>query len=480
MKRNSTGIKFILVILCCVLLFGYYCGFHLVTINKNEKVVDKNFMNLLTMRYINVENMVREIILPPSCGHFPARENLNISDKYWQVTKTTNGTFYLFNAYYDDREAVNGSLVRILGLINRIRPTVKTYCQMWFFGMLDPIPVEVHDYRVLWPDYWGENINGAPPYLISCRNPLERQGLIPTHVSLVEGECDKANNVFAVVNNRPEGGKKKLFLVALRGLNFDDDISMLMIEWAELLKILDVDKVEVYVENVHANVIKVLEHYRRSGFFIVKFIKFPHEFPHTRSESWHQWLQNDLIPYHDAFYENCYKYEFMVPMDVDEFVMPLHEEDRTWNDLISRTKARSAGDSRIHDTYLAKCMYFVLKSSHENETIAGVPKNLRFLSNIYRSTTFTADNGGCKSFMRMDRVLIIHNHAPLGCIDPTDCNIFEINGSDGHLSHYRTDCDTPECVASKPNPVKDTRLWKYKDELLRNVNATVNIMREEL
>lgn len=480
MKRNWIGIKLILFTLCCVLLICYYCGFHLVKINESEKVVDKSLMNLLTMRYINLENIVREIILPPSCGHFPTRENLNISDKYWQVTNTTNGTFYLFNAYYDDRDAVNGSVVRILGLINRIRPIVKTYCQMWFFGMLDPISSEVHEYRVLWPDSWGENKDGAPPYLISCKNPLERQGLIPTHVSLVQGKCDKANNIFAVVNNRPEEGKKKLFLVALRGLNFDDDISMLLIEWAEMLKILGVDKVEAYVEKVHLNVIKVLEYYRKSGFFIVKFIKFPHEFPHKRSESFYQWLQNDLIPYHDAFYENCYEYEFMVPMDVDEFIMPLHEEDRTWKDLITRIKTRSTGNNQIYDAYLAKCMYFVLKSSHENETIEGIPKSLRFLSNIYRSITFTANNGGCKTFMRMDRVLVVHNHAPLGCIDPEYCNLLEIHENDGHLSHYRTDCDTPECVESKPNPVKDTRLWKYKDAVLTNINLTVKNMREEL
>lgn len=392
---------------------------------------------------------------------------------------TTNGTFYLFGSYYDDREAVNGSVIRILGLINKVKPTVKTYCQLWFSGMLDPISVEVYEYRSLWPDYWGRNEGGATPHLISCKNPMVRKGVIPSQVSLVEEQCGLANNVLAVMNNRPKDGKKKKFLVCLRGLNFDEDISLLMIEWAEILKILGVDNVYVYVEKNHSNVLNVLEYYRKSGFFIVKFIEFPRELPNKRSENQLQWLQNDLISYHDAFYENCYHYELMIPMDIDEFVMPLRETDRTWAELIERTIANSQGNHQIYDGYPVQNMYFVLKSPHENETIEGIPKKLRFLSNIYRSTTYTADGGGAKTFMRMDRVLAVHNHFPLYCIDPEHCNLLFVDPNDGHLSHYRTDCDTAECVASKLNPVIDKRLWKYKDEYLENIRLAVENMRKE-
>lgn len=499
MKPNLLSIKVLLLFACTVLLWYCVSNFHLikssrtaytnspnsyedftlinvagpplVKMNANAKVKDKNSKT--------VENEI-EIIVPESCGHFPTSGHLNITDKFWQVTNTTNGTFYLFNAYLDDREAVNDSVVRVLGYINIIRPTVKMYCQMWFFGLLEPISTEVHEYLVLWPEYWGQNMDGASPYLISCKNPHGRAGLIPSHVSLVEEQCAKANNVLTVINNRPEDGNKKLFLVCLRGMIFEDDISLLLIEWAEILKILGVDNVMVYVLKLHPNVMKVLDHYRKSGFFIVQFIAYPHEFPNEPSQSFLQWLQNELISYADAFYQNCYKYEFMIPMDIDEFVMPLRDEDQTWKDLIERTQAHSTDKNEIYDGYPVNCMYFVLKSVHENDTIEGIPKNLRFLPNIYRSTNYTAEGEGTKTFMRMDRVLAVHNHFPLSCIQHDTCNLLEVDIDDGFVSHYRIDCETPECVASKSNPVKDTRLWKYKDIILENVNRTVESIRGKL
>ncbi|KAG5668807.1 hypothetical protein PVAND_016731 [Polypedilum vanderplanki] len=50
-----------------------------------------------------------------------------------------------------------------------------------------------------------------------------------------------------------------------------------------------------------------------------------------------KFMQNDQIPYHDSLYENLYMYEYLIPMDVDEFIIPIKTEDRTWEDLIKRT-----------------------------------------------------------------------------------------------------------------------------------------------
>lgn len=77
--------------------------------------------------------------------------DLNVTDIYWQVMNSTNGTFYLYNAYFDDREdLINGSVIRILAFINKIDPMVKTYCQMWFEGFTSAVPVDVQEYTVIW------------------------------------------------------------------------------------------------------------------------------------------------------------------------------------------------------------------------------------------------------------------------------------------------------------------------------------------
>lgn len=458
-----------LLIVSCTVFWCYGLSKYVSFVTSDNAYSDEN----------NIPNLLKnqDRVYAAQCGRFPKNEDLNISDTFWQVTNSSNGTFYLFNAYFDDREAVNGSVVRILGMINKLHPTVETFCQLWFPGIAEPIPAEVYEYRVLWPDYWGLNQNGASPYLISCRNPLVRDGLVPSHVSLVEEQCDNANNIFAVANKRPKDGKKKLFLVCWRGMHFEEDISLLVIEWSEILKIFGVDNVVVYVEKVHQNVMKVLRHYQKLDFFILKFIEYPHELP---NEDYVQNLQNELISYHDAFYEHCYTFEFMVPMDVDEFIMPLREADRTWKDLIQRTDERDKGDSEIIDGYSVTNMYFLLKSTHENETIAGIPKKLRFLSNIYRAANFTPSGGNAKTFMRMDRILTVHNHFPFTCIHSDYCNLRNVDVSDGRLSHYRVDCVNPECEESKSNPVKDTLLWAYRDTILENIIETLDSLRVEL
>lgn len=472
---------FLFIATCAGFLCYYFCAsYPWLQISEREKLADGNHQystqDLLEIGKKYVESLSRDnvnVTLLPACGRFPdVQKDLNISDTFWQVTNTSNGTFYLFNAYFDDRVAVNGSVIRILGLINTLRPTVKTYCQMWFVGIIQPVPVEVHEYRIMWPEYWGENTEGASPFLITCKNPFAGQGLVPTHVSLVEDRCSYANNMFPVSNKRPSG-RRKSFLVCWRGANFDDDISIQVIEWAEILKQFKVDTVIVYVEKLHKNVMKVLHHYRRLGFFVIKYIKFPHEFPNQRSQNLLQWLQGDLISYHDAFYENLYQYEFMIPMDVDEFIMPLLDEDRTWHDLIRRTNQRST-DDQIIDGYPLINRFFLLKSVHE--PVKDVPKEFRFLSNIYRAANFTPDGGGAKTIMRTDRVLVVHNHFPMTCIDPEYCNLMEVEKSVGQLSHYREDCFGVECVESMQNPVKDTSLWKYKDDILANVYSTMRLM----
>lgn len=89
-----------------------------------------------------------------------------------------------------------------------------------------------------------------------------------------------------------------MVLVCWRGMHFDEDISLLVIKWAEILKMFGV----VYVERTHPNVMKVLRHYLQLDFFILKFIEYPRELPNEDSSL--QNLQNELISYNDVLYEH--------------------------------------------------------------------------------------------------------------------------------------------------------------------------------
>lgn len=82
---------------------------------------------------------------------FPSMFDLEFSNLYWQTLRTSNGTFQLYGAYLDKRSHNRlGPTVRILGMIDRIEPTVVTYCQFWFESKKDPVISKSFEYKYIW------------------------------------------------------------------------------------------------------------------------------------------------------------------------------------------------------------------------------------------------------------------------------------------------------------------------------------------
>lgn len=86
----------------------------------------------------------------------------------------------MFGAYYDIRQFSKiGPAVRILGMIDRIEPTVKTYCQFWFEGEKEPAFVKTLEYKYIWYRKWGNYKQGIyQPYLIACQIPPKYRGKV--------------------------------------------------------------------------------------------------------------------------------------------------------------------------------------------------------------------------------------------------------------------------------------------------------------
>lgn len=92
---------------------------------------------------------------------------------YWQTFRSSNGTFYLYGAYHDNRPGVqHGPIIRLLGMIDRIEPTVKTHCLLWYDAAKDPVVTPVVEYKYVWNKKWGNYKQGLlQPYLMSCHLP---------------------------------------------------------------------------------------------------------------------------------------------------------------------------------------------------------------------------------------------------------------------------------------------------------------------
>lgn len=401
-----------------------------------------------------------------TCGRFPKSENIYSMSGDWQILRTPETLFLIYGAYLDDRMLLkDGPVVRILMFTSEWNITEKSfYCQFWSDNAKNPMSEKIGEFRVLWNEDWGIS-NHYTPILATCKLPPNFDA---THVSLSRSPCDETNNV-KKINRQTREVEKKDFLVCVKDLEYDEDKSMALIEWLEILKIFGAQKVVVYVIKIHERMMKVLRLYENDGFVEVIEFNHPQVLP-TPKENTLQFLMRQLISYHDCFYRHNNNYKYIVPLDIDEFIIPKFKEDRTWNDLLKRTVAQNPRKVFSSAAFVAQNAFFFIDEL----------KKFHFIENVNRAKSFSEPRRHAKSFMRTDQVLTIHNHLPLSCIMENKCSNIEIDNSIGQLSHYRLNCSTGSteedkelCAEFGVEVVKDYSLWKYKDEIIRGVNETL-------
>lgn len=115
------------------------------------------------------------------------------SNKNQNENNEYQATYYLYNAYYDDRWRGGLPSVRILAMIDRIHPP-PTDCLLWSAKLHDPN--DQHKQKPLvtrakfvyaWYPKWGNYKDGLlQPWIVTCPLPKEHVGLVPDSVSLVE------------------------------------------------------------------------------------------------------------------------------------------------------------------------------------------------------------------------------------------------------------------------------------------------------
>ena len=232
-------------------------------------------------------------------------------------------------------------------MIDRLKPTLLTYCQLWFDQVPFPVITPVIEYKYVWYEKWGNYEQGIlQPYLMACQIPAKFRRLVPRAVTVVERPCDMSTAALRVVNNRPPPGQKRQdFAVCVKGLSFpDQDLSVRLVEWLETLRVLGAKKVFLYELEVHPNISKVLRYYQRQGLVEVTPLTLAGDQPNL-SPLQRLYLnkmitnrrQSELVPYNDCFYRNIHRYEYVALLDTDEVIMPT--AFNSWADLMTSVPA---------------------------------------------------------------------------------------------------------------------------------------------
>ncbi|KAH3858929.1 hypothetical protein DPMN_101574 [Dreissena polymorpha] len=363
-----------------------------------------------------------------------------ITETTWIPVDTSNSTF-VFSAFYEHA----AKHVILVGLKSR---DVQGTCQMWFEagnGMqarMEESVLEMHKYLA---ENHGHRYAAS---IFRCSSPHGK----PTYVSVVETSCQQASNLIVVKGSETRKAYKRKFTVCLMPLfgNFSDVHSL--VEWVELNILLGAEKFLVYHYSSAENIRCALQMYVKRN--IVEIVQWPLPVSNV-------YYIGQVAELQDCLYRNKAESEFVVNLDLDEFIIPRKESSRTWADIVANSKSGSfifcntfflkeTLDMNSSSNVLAKQfkLYSLLLSKHEPK----VWKHKARSKYIARTAMATS--------------LMIHE------VPISNSQIELVSEDQAMLFHYR---NWENKNVSTDNFVTDeTIARKYGDALVANVKRTWN------
>ena len=177
---------------------------------------------------------------------------------------------------------------------------------------------------------------------------------------------------------------------------------------------------------------------------------------------------------HSKLTSQCFRYEYIALLDIDEVIMPI--QNASWSDLMEEVvKASLKVKNETRASYNFRNVYFMDEMTHQHEPSGfhDIPPYLHMLQHVYRSANYTKPGQYVKCFHNPEKVLILHNHFPLGCLGGV-CTSYPVDTGLAHLQHYRSDCVKTlkkSCENDfKSVSVKDTTIWRWKDAVIQKTS----------
>ncbi|KAH8419776.1 hypothetical protein KR009_002464, partial [Drosophila setifemur] len=448
------------------------------------------------------------------CGPAPDLMNIDFHNTYWQRAVNGNLTYYVFGAYYDERETVpEAPLVRVLAMVNQHKDASfkypPIYCQFWMQGRAKPVIVPVSEHKVMWP--FGHAARRYYPTFLSCPLPEGRHKWeVPEMVSLVAGKCDRARNLLRVVyepdeslesgvtnitstnsstfsnstssssSNSSSSANDPRFVVCVKALDFPyEDKSWRLIEWLELMRLLGAHKVVLYDAQMHPNMTRVIQDYLQTspGFVELRPMSLGRGEPHARPHFHHYAMQadgfnrilNEMIPYNDCFYRHMYKYDYVGVFDIDEVIMPLGNHT-TWQDLVQLARvvpdyeSRTSADCVEWVSFCFRNVYYP-RYPERPKVYRNLSSSFYMLQHVERVRQH-CDRGSAAKCLHDTRFAIgLHNHFTFFHTEDSACAAKSVPIEFAQMQHYRE----PDTKSLLIDPIVDASIWRFQPQLQRRV-----------
>ena len=212
---------------------------------------------------------------------------------------------------------------------------------------------------------------------------------------------------------------------------------------------------------------KVLNFYEKSDKLeVIPFLE-PSGVSTNRMHSYQDILmQMNML--NDCFYRVRNLYDFIVIIDPDEIIMPVHGNDKTWEEMLKHV---NLAEKRC--SYPAQNVYY---PNTDAKLFPEIPKYNYMLQHVQRSVNFSPISHSVKSFFLPEKIIVVHNHNALFSwyeyLKPSWIGWIPTNVS--QMSHYR------DSVGDNfKKTIEDALIWKYAEELIDAVNRTLAAVKYE-
>ncbi|XP_033610033.1 uncharacterized protein LOC111871189 isoform X2 [Cryptotermes secundus] len=434
-----------------------------------------------------VEMEQREpVICHELLGMRPTPSQIHRINTYWQ--SPPHSGLHLFSAHYDAR-LNNYHYVRIIGMVEG-HNNVTIYCQIWYDRevlVLEALRVDI------WASQWDSNasIDSDNPVMFSCPVPQNisidtaKRKRFPLGVSVTLKPCEFPRTFLSI---RPPQTSaevpRKDFAVCVKGLDFAvRDMSIRIAEWLELNLILGADKFFVYVYSVHPNLKRVLEYYSSKGVLEVIPLSLPGKQPnipkqrsrYLKSNLW-QKRRDEVVPYNDCYYRNLYSHRFVLPVDIDEVIVPVRTS--TWKAMFQKLFAEDPHLLDKYSSFSVRNVYFF--DDFPVNDLQYIPKYHHILRHTTRSANFSPKLESIKSFVSTDGALTVFNHYTLRILRPSTARNLVLDINVAQMNHYRDTCSSDTVLDCHDNYLKykkrDTLILRYANQLIRRVETVLRTL----
>ncbi|KAG7164854.1 putative Glycosyltransferase family 92-like 4 [Homarus americanus] len=395
-----------------------------------------------------------QMSMKPSCHLLPSPLNIEWRNMHWQEAMINGTKIYLYSAFYDPMPG-RQPCVRVLGVTRATHPP-PCWCQLWFSQQGPPVVSSVTSYDYL--DWQYRNSGRQMTFLFTCPLPAKVRHLQPAAVSLVHQPCHPATTLL-----------------------------QRLVEWLEFLRAEGFGRVFLYATDVHPNITKVLNYYKKEGFIHLTDYSYPPPYINEPSirRLWTEVERKKMFAQENIYFTDCllrhmHQYRFIAHFDPDEIpILPHHDNFIHFlHHLLTgpeQTKARRKTGKRPASYSLSwKYFYEDLESQSESAKLPEYLWALRHSRWVVRDTTKSKK----KPLYDMDIARAGFSHGVILCTTG-QCRFtgkYNIPDSVAYLGHFREGATCGQRCKSASSTREEVFLHRYREPVSKAVTSVLKAL----